>query len=143
MADGAEAIIRRLGLQRHPEGGWYAETFRDREGVDGRAHSTVIHFLLVAGERSHWHRVDATETWFFHAGAPLELGISEDGVTSRTVRLGVKLDDGEQPHAIVPKAAWQAARSMGEWTLVSCSVAPGFRFEGFELAPAGWAPGTP
>lgn len=136
----AETIIDALGLQRHPEGGWYAETFRDPEGVGGRAHSTVIHFLLKASEHSHWHRVDATETWFFHAGAPLELSISEDGITTRTIRLGVAIGSSERPHAVVPKNAWQAARSTGPWTLVSCTVAPGFRFEGFELAPPGWAP---
>lgn len=141
MAERAAELIARLGLVRHPEGGWYAETFRDREGENGRAHSTVIHFLLQAGERSHWHRVDAVETWFFHAGAPLELSISEDGETARTLLLGVRLEAGEVPHAVVPRDAWQAARSTGEWTLVSCTVAPGFRFEGFTLAPPGWAPG--
>lgn len=136
----AEAIIETLGLRAHPEGGWYAETFRDPSSVDGRAHSTVIFFLLKAGERSHWHRVDAAETWFFHAGAPLILSISDDGRATRTLRLGADLLAGERPHGVVPKDAWQAASTTGAWTLVSCTVAPGFRFDGFELAPPGWAP---
>ena len=137
----ADDIIRTLGLSRHPEGGWYVETFRDSAGVGGRAQSTAIYFLLRAGERSHWHRVDAVETWLFHAGAPIELGVSDDGKTSRTVRLGPALLEGERPQAVVPRGAWQAARTLGEWTLVSCTVAPGFEFEGFELAPPGWSPG--
>lgn len=137
----ADEIIRELGLTRHPEGGWYVETFRDAQGVGGRAHSTAIYFLLRKGERSHWHRVDAVECWLFHAGAPLELGLSEDGRTSRTVRLGAALLEGERPQVVVPRSAWQAARTLGEWTLVSCTVAPGFEFKGFELAPPGWAPG--
>lgn len=137
----ADEIIGALGLRPHPEGGWYVETFRDSQGVAGRAHSTAIYFLLRAGERSHWHRVDAVETWLFHAGAPIELGVSDDGKTSRTVRLGAALLDGERPQVVVPRGAWQAARTLGEWTLVSCTVAPGFEFKGFELAPAGWSPG--
>lgn len=138
----ADELIATLGLTRHPEGGWYVETFRDPSGANGRAHSTAIYFLLKAGERSHWHRVDAVEAWFFHAGAPLELGLSEDGKTNRTIRLGPDVLAGERPQAIVPKGAWQAARTTGEWTLVSCTVAPGFEFRGFELAPPGWAPGA-
>ncbi|MBL8924580.1 MAG: cupin domain-containing protein [Myxococcaceae bacterium] len=137
----ADEIIHELGLTRHPEGGWYVETFRDAQGAGGRAHSTAIYFLLRAGERSHWHRVDAVEVWLFHAGAPLELGLSEDGRTSRAVRLGPALLEGERPQVVVPRGAWQAARTLGDWTLVSCTVAPGFEFKGFELAPPGWSPG--
>lgn len=138
----ADELIATLGLTRHPEGGWYVETFRDPSGSNGRAHSTAIYFLLKAGERSHWHRVDAVEAWFFHAGAPLELGLSEDGKTIRLIRLGANVLAGERPQAIVPRGAWQAATTTGEWTLVSCTVAPGFEFRGFELAPPGWAPGA-
>lgn len=138
----ADDIIQELGLARHPEGGWYVETFRDARADGARAHSTAIYFLLKAGESSHWHRVDAAELWLFHAGAPLELGLSEDGVTSRTVRVGTDLKAGERPQAIVPRGAWQTARTTGAWTLVSCTVAPGFEFGGFELAPAGWSPGS-
>lgn len=136
----ADALIESLRLSPHPEGGWYRETFRDPAGRDGRAHSTAIHFLLKANERSHWHRVDAAEGWFFHSGAPLELSISENG-TTRVVRLGLDVLAGEQPHAIVPAHAWQAAVSTGAFSLVSCTVAPGFQFSGFELAPPGWNPG--
>jgi predicted cupin superfamily sugar epimerase len=110
--------------------------------VDGaRAASTAIYFLLARGERSHWHRVDAAEAWHYHAGAPLELAIALDGRGPvERLTLGPDLVAGERPQAIVPAHAWQAAASLGEWTLVGCTVSPGFRFEGFELAPAGWAP---
>lgn len=137
----AREIIETLGMQPHPEGGWYVETWRDVDGPDGRARSTAIYYLLEAGQRSHWHRVDALEVWHWHAGSPLELGISEDGVTSRTLRLGPDVPGGERPQGIVPAGAWQSARSTGDWTLVGCTVAPGFQFAGFEMAPEGWEPG--
>lgn len=137
----ATDIIATLGMQRHPEGGWYVETFRDDAGSE-RGHSTAIYFLLEDGDRSHWHRVkDATEIWHFHAGAPLELTIWREGddVVER-VRLGADLAAGECPQGIVPAGSWQAARSTGAWTLVGCTVAPGFLFSAFELAPPGWEP---
>ncbi|MGD9837866.1 MAG: cupin domain-containing protein [Afipia sp.] len=136
----ASEIIARLGLQPHPEGGHYRETFRDARTVDGgRAASTAIYFLLARGERSHWHRVDAVEIWHYHAGDALDLKIANDS-GQRTIRLGAHLAAGEQPQAIVPAHAWQAAASTGDWTLVSCTVAPGFDFKTFELAPPGWRP---
>ena len=137
----AADIIAQLALQPHPEGGHYRETFRD-SGTDasGRAHSTAIYFLLARGERSHWHRIDAVEIWHYYAGSALTLQIAEDGGT-RSVRLGPNLAAGEVPQAIVPAQAWQAASSTGDWTLVGCTVAPGFDFATFELAPPGWAPG--
>ncbi len=135
----AEHIIARLGLKPHPEGGHFAETFRDEPGPDGRSRATAIYFLLRAGERSHWHKVDASEMWFWHAGAPLTLSIVEGGAT-RDIMLGADLAGGEHAQAIVPAHAWQAAESVGEWTLVSCVVAPGFDFAGFTLAPPGWTP---
>jgi predicted cupin superfamily sugar epimerase len=139
----APEIVRRLGLAPHPEGGHFRETFRDpRTTEDGRAASTAIYFLLARGERSRWHRVDAVEVWHFYAGAPLllETAASEVAVAAH-VTLGPDLAAGERPQAIVPGGAWQAAESLGDWTLVGCTVAPGFRFERFELAPAGWRPG--
>jgi hypothetical protein len=138
----AVEIIRLLDLKPHPEGGHFRQTFRDSRTVDGaRAASTAIYFLLARGERSHWHKVDAVEAWHYHAGAPLALEIAAGprGPVER-VMLGPDLAAGERPQAIVPPHAWQAAHSLGEWTLVSCTVAPGFEFEGFELAPAGWVP---
>jgi predicted cupin superfamily sugar epimerase len=135
----AAEIIRRLQLQPHPEGGHFRETFRDGPGPDGRARSTLIYFLLAAGEVSHWHRVDAVEVWHWYAGAPLLLKIAEGGQEQR-VRLGVDLVTGERPQAVVPEGAWQAAESLGAWTLVGCTVAPGFDFAGFELAPPGFDP---
>lgn len=142
LPESARRIIETLGMQPHPEGGWYSETLRDPDPDGGRDRSTAIYYLLAAGERSHWHRVDAVEIWHWHAGAPLELGLSADGLKTETIRLGPDLVAGERPQGIIPEAAWQSARSTGDWTLVGCTVAPGFRFEGFELAPPGWAPGT-
>jgi uncharacterized protein len=137
----ASEIKRMLSLARHPEGGWYAETFRDAPGPDGRSKCTIIWFLLEVGEVSEWHRVDATEVWFWHAGAPLALSMSGDGETATSMHLGPDLRAGQRPHAIVPAFTWQTAESLGAWTLVSCAVAPGFQFEGFELAPRDWFPG--
>jgi uncharacterized protein len=136
----ASEVIRLLHLSPHPEGGWYRETFRDTRIVHGRAASTAIHFLLASGETSHWHRVDAVEIWHWHAGAALDLSISVNGEDVERHRLGVSLHAGERPQIVVPAHAWQSAKSLGEWTLVSCTVAPGFRFEGFELAPPSWRP---
>ena len=134
----AGEVIRLLGLEPHPEGGHYRETFRDARIVDGgRAASTAIYFLLARGERSHWHRVDAVEVWHYYAGAPLALRIADVGGVTE-VRLGADLAAGERPQAVVPAHAWQAAESLGDWTLVGCTVAPGFDFTGFELAPMGW-----
>ncbi len=136
----AEDIIQALGMQRHPEGGWYVETFRDPVGA-GRAHSTAIYYLLQSGERSHWHRVrDATEIWHFYAGAPLLLKIS-GGESAQTITLGLDLVKGERPQAVVPADWWQSAEPLGAYTLVGCTVAPGFEFSSFEMAPPGWEPG--
>ncbi|WP_243398178.1 cupin domain-containing protein [Deinococcus koreensis] len=134
-----DEIIRELHMQPHPEGGHYVQIHEDERVVDGRPVCTSIYFLLRAGEVSHWHRVDATEIWSYHAGEALELSIGEGGEL-RTVRLGPDLLSGERPQGIVPAHAWQSARPLGDWTLVGCVVAPGFRFSGFELAPAGWEP---
>ena len=136
----ASDVIRLLDLKPHPEGGHFREMFRDTRQVEGgRSASTAIYFLLARGERSHWHRVDAVEVWHFYVGSPLTLQIADsDG--SRTVTLGPDIDAGEVPQAVVPAQAWQAAASTGDWTLVGCTVAPGFEFAAFELAPKGWAP---
>jgi predicted cupin superfamily sugar epimerase len=139
----AQTIIDILELERHPEGGWYVQTFRDGEGHGDRAHSTAIYYLLEGGDRSHWHTVDAVEIWHFHAGAPLELSLSEDGASERKLLLGADLSAGERPQGVVRRGEWQSARSLGEWTLVSCTVSPGFEFSGFRMAPAGWRPGMP
>ncbi len=138
----AEEVIKLLSLQPHPEGGHYIETFRDTAtDANGRSRSTAIYFLLKQGESSHWHRVDAVETWHWHAGAPLRLRIAETkGATVQALTLGSDLAKGERPQGIVPTGWWQAAESLGEWTLVGCTVAPGFDFAGFELAPPGWSP---
>ncbi|MBM3543614.1 MAG: cupin domain-containing protein [Alphaproteobacteria bacterium] len=132
-------IIALFKLAPHPEGGWFREMFRDASGHDGRAHSTAILFLLKAGEVSHWHRVDAVELWHWHGGAPLLLEM-KDGEARIECRLGPDWPHGEVPHAAVPAHAWQSAKSLGAWTLVGCTVAPGFEFSGFELAPQGFEP---
>lgn len=136
----AKDVIYTLGMERHPEGGWYAETLVDVEGETGRAQSTAIYYLLEAGDLSHWHRVDAVEVWHYYAGAPIELSLS-DGITLDRQVLGSDLAGGQRPQVVVPRDVWQSAKSLGEWTLVGCTVAPGFRFSGFELAADGWAPG--
>ena len=136
----AAEIIARLDLKPHPEGGHFRETFRDSASRrDGRAASTAIYFLLARGERSHWHRIDAAEVWHYHAGSPLALSIAHDG-PAEIVRLGADLAAGQRPQAVVPAHAWQAAESLGDWTLVGCTVAPGFDFSTFELAEPDWSP---
>lgn len=137
--DTAQAIIARLALQPHPEGGWYRETWRAAASAGSRAGATAIHFLLEAHQRSHWHRVDAAELWFWHAGAPLTLSIADGGATDR-ILLGGDVLAGQAPQALVPTGHWQAAEPTSGWTLVSCVVSPGFEFSGFELAPEGWEP---
>lgn len=129
----ADRLIDMLGLAPHPEGGWYRETFRD--GTDGRAHSTAIYFLLKKGEASRWHRIDAAEVWHYYKGAPLELRIGSDIFV-----LGADIDEAQVPQLVVPPGAWQAARSLGDYTLVGCTVAPGFDFAHFEMAPDGFTP---
>jgi uncharacterized protein len=139
-APSAADIIARLELKPHPEGGHYRETFRDpRLDANGRSLSTAIYFLLARGERSHWHRIDAVEIWHYYAGHPLSLQIANDS-GQRSVRLGPDLAAGEVSQTIVPAQAWQAAESTGDWTLVGCTVAPGFDFATLELAQKGWAP---
>jgi uncharacterized protein len=137
MGTSAAVIIALLDLRPHPEGGYFRETFRDpAQDSRGRSVSTLIYFLLEAGQLSRWHRVDAAEVWHFYAGAPLEIKISRTGEAPDVHRLGPNLIAGERP--IVPAHYWQSAVSLGTWSLVGCSVAPGFEFSGFELAPPGW-----
>ena len=134
----ADVVIRLLDLKPHPEGGHFRETFRD-VGV-GRAASTAIYFLLARGERSHWHRVDAAEVWHWYAGAPLALEIAQQDGRLDRLTLGCDLAAGQRPQAVAPAQAWQSAQTLGDWTLTGCTVAPGFDFTGFELAPKGWMP---
>ena len=132
MRTQADELIARLQLQPHPEGGHYRETYRDGEG---RGISSAIFFLLKAGEVSWWHRIDAAEVWHWHRGAPLELTIG------KTVRvLGPEIENGQSPQIVVPPGVWQMARSLGGYTLVGCTVAPGFEFAKFELAPRDFSP---
>lgn len=139
---GGRELIRLLNLKPHPEGGHYAETFREVAGPDGRSQVTAIYFLLEAGEVSHWHRVDAAELWLWHLGGPLVVSISADGTraTTRSVQLGPDLRAGQRPQAVVPAGHWQTAETLGAFSLVSCVVAPGFDFAGFELAAPDWFP---
>jgi predicted cupin superfamily sugar epimerase len=138
----SEDVIAALGLSAHPEGGWFRETYRHAAAAGGRGAGTAIYYLLRAGERSAWHRVkDADEIWHWYAGAPLALEIAEDGAPARSVVLGPSVTEGERPQRLVPTNAWQAARSLGDWTLVGCTVTPAFEFASFEMAPAGWEPG--
>jgi predicted cupin superfamily sugar epimerase len=133
MSDEAERLIALLDLTPHPEGGHFRETFRD--AGDGRAASTAIYFLLRHGEASHWHRIDAAEVWHFYRGAPLELRVGKQAYI-----LGPEIDEAQSPQIVVPPGAWQTARSLGDYTLVGCTVAPGFQFSEFEIAPDGFEP---
>ena len=134
------AVIRLLELQRHPEGGWYRETWRHRDGEGRRGAGTAIYYMLGAGEVSAWHRVDATEIWHWYAGAPLQLDLAPSEGAVERYRLGPDLVTGDRPQIIVPEGIWQSARSLGAWSLVGCTVSPAFVFSGFELAPGGWKP---
>jgi uncharacterized protein len=135
----AAEIIEMVRLAPHPEVGYFRETFRDVRMIGGRAASTAIYYLLAKGQRSHWHRIDAAEIWHWYAGAPLLLSIkSPDALTTHV--LGPDIVAGEVPQAAVPPDAWQSAEARGEWTLVGCTVAPGFEFSQFEVAPLNWHP---
>ena len=142
MSASAAAVIVRLALEPHPEGGHFRETFRHVPDDGGRGAMTSILYLLRDDEISAWHRVDATEVWHFHAGAPLALSIFADGRTARSHRLGADLAARETPQIVVPANAWQSARSTGAWTLAGATVGPAFELAGFELAPTGWEPGA-
>ena len=136
-----EEIITALRMQPHPEGGYYVETWRHLPDKGGRGTGTAIYYLLQAGERSHWHRVDAAEIWHWYAGAPLDLSLSPDGIAVAVASLGNDLMAGARPQILVPAGVWQSAASTGAWTLVGCTVSPAFEFAGFEMAPPGWEPG--
>jgi len=137
----AEEIINNLNLKPHPEGGHYHETYLDPERFNqDRKLCSIIYYLLKFDEVSHWHRVDATECWFWHAGAPIALSVSIDNFETNTVDLGPELKLNQKLHFVVPKNCWQMAVSLGKWSLVSCLVTPSFQFSGFELAPDNWNP---
>ena len=135
----AKDLIAALDLAPHPEGGWFRETYR--AAGDGRGAVTTIYYLLEAGQHSAWHRIDATEIWHFYDGDPLRLTLSDDGVGTRDILLGRDTAAGQTHHAVVPPHAWQSAHPTGDWTLVGCTVAPAFTFDGFEMAAPGWSPG--
>ncbi len=136
----AAQVIARLGLEAHPEGGHYREIYRDRPANGDRGACTSIYYLLAAGEISAWHRIDAVEIWHWYAGAPLQLSIAASAAATAAL-LGNDLAGGHRPQMVVPARAWQSARPAGDWSLVGCTVAPAFQFDGFELAPPGWQPG--
>ncbi|MDF0543455.1 cupin domain-containing protein [Sphingobium sp. H39-3-25] len=141
--DEARMLIDRLGLAPHPEGGWYRETWRAEAMAGARSPGTAILFLLEQGQRSHWHRVDATEIWFWHAGHALHLltAPADDGPVS-DLWLGADIGAGQSPQGLVAANHWQAAHADAGWALVSCTVTPGFDFSGFTLAAPDWAPGA-
>ena len=140
----ARDIIERLSLAPHPEGGFFRETFRDEEvgGNTNRSWSTAIYYLLPEGHISHWHRIDSTEIWHWYSGAPLQLSIAAQEDEKPIIELlGSDFDNNQSPQIIVPAGAWQSARSLGDWTLVGCTVSPGFEFDKFELADRDFTPG--
>ena len=136
----ARDVIRLLKLEPHPEGGHFRETFRDERTHAGRSHGTAIYYLLAGEDMSRWHRVDASEIWHWYAGAPLALRIAAPNASATETILGSDLRANERPQALVPANHWQSAISLGPWTLVGCTVAPGFEFAHFEMAPEGWEP---
>ena len=135
----ADDVIARYGLEPHPEGGHYRETFRAPAPPGGRGAISVIYYLLKANESSEWHRIDSVEIWHHYAGAPLRISLWSDGMAVTERLLGT--DAEAEPHVVVPARCWQSAISLGAWTLAGCTVAPAFDFAGFELAPPGWRPG--
>ena len=139
MIDASE-VIAALELRPHPEGGWCVETWRATSAGGGRPSGSAILFLLAAGQRSHWHRVDAAEVWQYAAGGALELSVWDGAGTVERHRLGGDVLAGDRPQVVVAADAWQAARPLGDWTLVGCIVTPAFEFAGFALAPDSWEP---
>ena len=137
----AKDIVDLLGLEPHPEGGYYKQMFADTAS-GGRAYSTAIYYLLEGGPAGRWHRVDSAEVWHYYAGAPLRLTTSPDGISTTEQILGQDLMAGERPQVVIPRGEWQSAQSLGNWTLVGCTVAPGFEFQYFEMAEEGWKPGS-
>lgn len=137
----AQEIVELLGLEPHPEGGFYRQNFADAV-PGGRAHSTAIYYLLEGGAQGRWHRVDSAEVWHFYAGAPLRLSLSPDAHSVTEMLLGPDLVAGQRPQVVIPRGEWQAAECLGDWTLVGCTVAPGFDFALFEMAEPGWKPGV-
>ena len=143
MEKDARAIIEKLGLVPHPEGGWYRETWRADAAAGERASATAIHFLLETGQRSHWHKVDAAELWLWHAGNPLRLLTApDDSGPVDEIALGGDVLAGMAPQHLVPPCHWQSAEAVSGWALVSCIVSPGFEFSGFTLAAPEWTPGA-
>ncbi len=141
VSDTAAALIKQLELTPHPEGGHYRQTYIDTPRDGSRGKVSLVLYLLQAGEVSHWHRVlDGDEMWLFQAGSPLELSLSPDGERREDHLLGTDVANGEQPQILVPQGVWQAARSLGLYTLIAAMVTPAFKFESFEMAPPGWAP---
>ena len=136
----ADEIIKTLGLAEHPEGGWFRETWRAEAPAGERAAGTAIYYLLKAGEVSHWHRVDAAEIWHWYAGGPMSMTVSPNGHDAESFLLGPEIAAGQRPQRIVPAGWWQTTTSLGAWTLVGCTVSPGFEFAGFEMAPPDWRP---
>ena len=140
VGNDADFLIRELNLRPHPEGGHFREIFRDVRGSDGRARSTAIYFLLRAGDTSHWHRIDICEVWHWYAGSPLALSIAPGRGAPVVHVLGNDIAAGQRPQIVVPERAWQRAKTLGDYTLAGCTVAPGFDFHKFELAPEGFEP---
>ncbi|MEM7056901.1 MAG: cupin domain-containing protein [Pseudomonadota bacterium] len=136
----AKSIIRTLDLAPHPEGGWYKETWRAEAGPEQRATGTAIYYLLEADQFSHWHRIDSTEIWHWYAGAPLSMTVSPNGHDAQSLHLGPEIGLAQRPQFIIPPNWWQTATTLGQWSLMGCTVSPGFEFDGFEMAPEDWRP---
>jgi predicted cupin superfamily sugar epimerase len=138
MSDRADELRRRLELAPHPEGGWYRETHRSPHAIEDpsrgtRSAVTVIDFLLTKGETSIWHRVTSEEIWHYQEGASLELMTIDPASWHASSHMLGPLEAGHATYHVVPAHWWQAARPTGDYTLVACSVAPGFEFADFTM----------
>jgi uncharacterized protein len=132
-----ESLITTLQLEPHPEGGWYRRTWVAESSDDVRPTGSAIYYLLLEGEVSAPHRIDATEIWHFYAGDPLELHREWADGRSDTQVMGPSVDEGQVPQVVVPAGVWQSAQPRGRYSLVGATVSPAFRFEGFELRSHG------
>ncbi len=131
-----EELIKKLNMTPHPEGGYFAESFRDKDN-----NVSLIYYLLKRNQRSHWHRLTKNEILHFYLGDPMSVYVSEDGNKSASKILGNNIIGNQKMHLIVKAGSWFSMQSSGNFSLIGCTVAPGFEYSDFELAPKNWEPG--
>ena len=134
MAD-SDKLIEQLKMNPHPEGGYYSESFRDRDNS-----VSLIYYLLKKEQRSHWHRLTKNEILHFYKGDPLSVHISADAKTTITKKLGSGISSNENLHLVIHAGSWFSMNSEGDYSLIGCTVSPAFDYADFELAPPNWKP---